>query len=329
MTTPSSRTNGDTDTEPDTISVGPFTAQWETTRAARTTFVTVQVTNAHTRERTVRIENRLDGDVRPPRRRGVAERGWDTDGVTRTVPAGETVSVGYACDAPAVEPPISLEAVSHGTAEASPVERALRSLDDHAPPRAALSAGSGTPKQSGSSTGSETGETAANSGSSDPSPPDDASPGADSGAARSPTADSETTSTDVAAGNHRGVGDAEADDADANTARSTPTATDTAPSTPDRSQPAPSVDSTAWPVPLTVDAWFRAVDARLDTADRLDGSVADATPVVAALGGRRGVAALETTLERDGRALRAVVDRAAALAARIEETDVPELEVAE
>lgn len=71
------------------------------------TLVELLVTNGHSPTR-VRIENRLDGPVWPPRRRGVPASGWDADGVTCTVAAEETRGLGYASPAPAVEPPAEI-----------------------------------------------------------------------------------------------------------------------------------------------------------------------------------------------------------------------------
>lgn len=71
------------------------------------TMVELLVTSGHSPTR-VRIENRLDGPVWPPRRRGVPASGWDAEGVTCTVAADETRGLGYASPAPAVEPPAEI-----------------------------------------------------------------------------------------------------------------------------------------------------------------------------------------------------------------------------
>lgn len=286
---------------PASVDAGPFTATWDVTRAAETTFVTVHVSNAHPRDRTVRVENRLDGAVRPPRRNGVEEPGWDTDGVTTAVPGDGTVSLGYACRAAPLDPPVALRTDTTDVTD-SPVDRALRSLGDHAPPRAAIpdpDASENTPDSSG--------------GRSDTDGRSQSPPDAPASSTRG--ADSVEPSPSVAT-----AADPPAD---------TPTDVDAVP--PEASTDERTADG---PVPLaatptTVTAWFRAVDARVDTADRLAGPVEEATPIVASLGGRRGVETLATTLTRDASALRAVAEHALSLAARIEETDVPDLEAVE
>jgi hypothetical protein len=281
MTPTRSSTDGADDAPPhdsETLSDGPFTASWDVTRTAETTFVTVRVTNDHPCERPVRVDNRLDGAVRPPRRDGVEEPGWDAAGVTTPVPGGGTVSLGYACHAPPLEPPISVRVDSSGATTDSPVDRALRSLGDHAPPRAAIPARVDAVTET-------------------PADPDSES-GLESDAELDPEAENEPQS-DACTPASSCAGDA----------------TDDAPS--------------SAPTPAVVAAWFRAIDARVDTADRLTGPVAEATPVVASLGGRRGVATLAATLDRDASALRAVAERALSLAARVEETDLPDLEAVE
>ncbi|POG56798.1 DUF7857 domain-containing protein [Haloferax marisrubri] len=58
--------------------------------------VSVRVDNDAPVARRVRLRNRLDGPVLPPRRAGVPEPGWDDDGFEGVVPAGSTVALGYA-----------------------------------------------------------------------------------------------------------------------------------------------------------------------------------------------------------------------------------------
>ena len=318
MTTPS--TGGDEEA-PATTRVGPFTARWDVTRATETTFVTVHVTNTGTHDRSVRVENRLDGPVRPPRRHGVVEQGWDGDGVTRTVPGGQTESFGYACDAPVADPPISIRE-SREAAESAPVERALRSLDDHAPPRAAVQATADTPTSSEASAPPESSTTPdPTADNADPAPESErTSETTDTPSETRETPSSETGPTDVsevAVGGH---------DSRSDTADETPGRTHSTDSRAPVQSTSAADSAVPSAVPLPVSAWFRAVDARLDTVDRLDGPVAEATPVIASLGGCRGVTALATTLDADARALRLVADRASALAARLEATDVPDLE---
>ncbi|RDZ43089.1 hypothetical protein C5B91_13230 [Haloferax sp. Atlit-10N] len=58
--------------------------------------VSVRVHNDAPVDRRVRLRNRLDGSVLPPRRAGVPEAGWDDDGFEGVVPASSTVALGYA-----------------------------------------------------------------------------------------------------------------------------------------------------------------------------------------------------------------------------------------
>ncbi|MEF8779160.1 MAG: hypothetical protein V5A46_00605 [Haloferacaceae archaeon] len=106
------------------------------------TFVRATVHNPAPVTRHVRLENRLDGAVLPPRRNGVPERGWDEDGVTLTVPPEATLGVGYACRSPPAEPPVGIEATGRGPApDDSGVRRARRALGTFRPPRAVVAGG--------------------------------------------------------------------------------------------------------------------------------------------------------------------------------------------
>ncbi|GAD52007.1 hypotheical protein [Halarchaeum acidiphilum MH1-52-1] len=69
------------------------------------TLVTAIVRNESDADRRVRIENELDGVVRPPRLDGVAADGWDVDGFEGVVAKRGTLALGYACGgAPSAEP---------------------------------------------------------------------------------------------------------------------------------------------------------------------------------------------------------------------------------
>ncbi|WP_318568314.1 hypothetical protein [Salinigranum marinum] len=267
----------DHDRDRGSIGSGALVVDWHVSRVNETTLVTVRVENTRTHPRRVRIDNLLDGPVSPPRRRGVAERGWDDDGLTCSLAGGERMSVGYACRAPPARPPISVRDDPANEETTPPaVERALRSLGDHAPPRAAL--------------------------------PDDSE--------RRPDPD-------------RRDGPVPADTADG--ADAVESAADEPGSSPAANAGIDEVESAAHgdrsppSVPTTVAAWFAAVEARLETADRLAGDLREATPVVASLGGRAGVETLAATLDDDSAALRRVAVRATALADRVDETDVPDV----
>ena len=129
------------------------------------TLVTVRLDGGAAAQR-VRLANRLDGPVWPPRRRGVPEAGWDDGGVEAVVPADGTVALGYASPAEPADPPVELadSAVVTGGGDderATPAD-ALRRLGDPSPPRdavpvppandparSALSTGSGAPVRPG------------------------------------------------------------------------------------------------------------------------------------------------------------------------------------
>ena len=104
------------------------------------TLVRARLRNERATDRRVSLRNRLEGPVLPPRRHGTLEAGWDRDGVTTVVPAGETVALGYACPAPETAPPVTVEAVgpADGRTSDSTPEAAVRDLGDHRPPRAVL-----------------------------------------------------------------------------------------------------------------------------------------------------------------------------------------------
>jgi hypothetical protein len=79
------------------------TLDWDLDRADGVTLVRLFVESP--RRCRVRIENRLDGPVWPPRRRGQPAAGWDDDGYTGVVPADGLLTVGYSTSAPPDEPP--------------------------------------------------------------------------------------------------------------------------------------------------------------------------------------------------------------------------------
>lgn len=114
---------------------------WTQETAGPVTLVRARLRNERATDRHVSLRNRLDGPVLPPRRRGTAESGWNRDGLTTQVPAGETVALGYACPASATDPPVEIVDVE-SAAEREPPEisaaDAVRTLGDHRPPRAVL-----------------------------------------------------------------------------------------------------------------------------------------------------------------------------------------------
>lgn len=67
------------------------------TVAGGVAFVTVRLRNPTPVARRLRVTNRLDGPVLPPRTAGVPDPGWDDAGVTVVVPPETTRPLGYAC----------------------------------------------------------------------------------------------------------------------------------------------------------------------------------------------------------------------------------------
>lgn len=122
----------------------------ETTTLDEVTLVTVRLHNDTSVARRVRLQNRLDGPVMPPRTDGVPEAGWDDDGYQTVVPAETTVGVGYACPAPECDPPVVVTADERSTGDddearrprapspASAPEAVVRRLGRATPPRDAV-----------------------------------------------------------------------------------------------------------------------------------------------------------------------------------------------
>ena len=108
--------------------------------------VTVELHNPSPVDRRVRVTNRLSGPLLPPRRAGVPERGWDADGFTGVVPAGDHLALGYACPASDDRPPVEISDEGRATADESgtTVAAAIRGLDEARPPADALPDGSAT-----------------------------------------------------------------------------------------------------------------------------------------------------------------------------------------
>lgn len=116
--------------------------EWTLETTAAVTLVSLRLRNDRATDRQVTVNNHLSGPILPPRRQGTAESGWDQNDVTTVVPAGKTVALGYACPAPADEPPAEISDVGAPTGEehGSAVETAIRELGDHRPPRDVLPA---------------------------------------------------------------------------------------------------------------------------------------------------------------------------------------------
>ncbi|NHN60779.1 MULTISPECIES: hypothetical protein [Halorussus] len=122
---------------------------WRVESRADVSLVELLVRNPAATARRVRVANRLDGPVLPPRREGVPEAGWDDGGFEGAVAADECLALGYAVRAPPAEPPAELvwtERAGVHAAErdadavvddASP-EGVVRSLGDPRPPADAV-----------------------------------------------------------------------------------------------------------------------------------------------------------------------------------------------
>jgi len=116
----------------------------ETVRRNGVTFVRATVTNERGTPQLVRLANRLEGPVWPPRLGDVTAPEW-TDGTWEArLEPGQTVGVGYATPAPPLddEAEDAVEVVSRRRADAdqaSDPEEVLASLDEWSPPSDALS----------------------------------------------------------------------------------------------------------------------------------------------------------------------------------------------
>jgi hypothetical protein len=84
------------------------TLDYETERTDGVTLVRLYVTAEHRRR--VRVENRLDGPVWPPRREGQPAAGWDGDTFEGVVTADKRLVAGYATPASPADPPADLVA---------------------------------------------------------------------------------------------------------------------------------------------------------------------------------------------------------------------------
>ena len=116
---------------------------------AEISLVTLVVENSTETARRVRVANRLDGPVWPPRREGVPEAGWDDGGFEGVVAPGASRALGYASPAPPADPPAELvwtERAGETEAERSPdtfdddatPEGIVRALGDPRPPADAV-----------------------------------------------------------------------------------------------------------------------------------------------------------------------------------------------
>ena len=97
---------------------------WDLDSRNGTALVELVVSNPASVARRVRIGNRLDGPVWPPRREGVFEAGWDAGGFEGVVAPGERLALGYASPAPPVEPPAEIVWSERAESDPASTERA-------------------------------------------------------------------------------------------------------------------------------------------------------------------------------------------------------------
>lgn len=261
---------------------------WSVGREGDASLVGVRVRNDGAVPRRVRIESLLDGPVLPPRRGGVPESGWGAGGVTAVIGPGERAAFGFAALADRVDPPVEITSVESMPPDAKGSRASTESDSDRA--RAAVrNLESHRP----------------------PRRAVDGKEAVDRGGERRLGGARAVGSRGDAIDR---TGDAADDDA---TATERPVG-----SAPDRSRP-DGVTSGS-PCPGELDAWFAAVEAQIERAERLtDADLATATVVVEAAGGIGAVEGLDERVGADAERLKAVRDRAAALADRAEESEVP------
>lgn len=267
--------------------------------------VTCRIRNRTPVPRGVRVIDRLDGPTLPPRSNGVSAAGWTDSTHETVVPAGETTAVGYACplgeDATvreSIEEPVELDAVGApaiGRSDGDDTEQLVahaRRLGDSRPPSDAIP----DPEcdAGGASDDGDTGVTA------------------DTGGGTAVNSDR------TAAGD-----DSTAADTDRTAARDDSTTTDT-----DRTTTHTDRTATAQPpladgiCPVPVETYFDRATVRIQRAEATtDGSVES---VAAAFRqSHHTPVTLEQAVARDEAALRAIAERAAELADRAAETEVP------
>ncbi|MFC7204868.1 hypothetical protein ACFQJC_15230 [Haloferax namakaokahaiae] len=220
------------------------------------TLVSVVLENTAPIDRRVRVEHRLDGPVFPPRHHGVPESGWDEDGFEGVVPAESTRSLGYSCpvapdaaDADADIVAVEVLGRAGDDSEMTP-DDVVRELGPSRPPADVVSA----------------------------SPAVESSP--DSADSEEPTAES----TSLSERERTVVSDS---DSEAYSETDEPTATDRdvadAVAKSDCPKVTESADSTHTnaDLPDDLDAYFDALERRLELAERLEGvGVGDAATVL-------------------------------------------------
>ena len=256
---------------------------WSVDREGDASLVGVRVHNDEAVPRRVRIETRLDGAVLPPRRGGAAEAGWDTEGVTAVIGPSEREAFGFASLADPAEPPVEIASVAPATPEAGD-GRAARRGEAAAVQTAVRDLADHRPPRRAAASAEAVDRGGRESG------------GADSG---------------------RDEGDRER--AEPIDEGGPDPGTQTGSGAVETSGERPNAAS-----PTGIEAWFAVVEARIERAERLAGAdLATATAVVEEAGGLDAVEGVDERVAADAESLRAIRDRAAALAERAEGTEVP------
>ncbi|MFC7135990.1 hypothetical protein [Halobaculum litoreum] len=176
----------------------PVTLDATVSVEAGVALVCVRVRNTEPVDRHVRVVDRLDGDLLPPRRHGRPAPGWSADGYAGVVSGDDERALGYACDLddPEATPdggPELVAVTDPGSVAADPVDTARSTLADARPPADAVapapdeSAGGDPPPER------DPGEGGAPSSPTDRTPP---SAGESTPAAEPTPADAPTHATD-------------------------------------------------------------------------------------------------------------------------------------
>ena len=265
------------------------TLDCETERTDGVTLVRLYVTAEHRRR--VRVENRLDGPVWPPRREGQPVAGWDGRTFEGVVAPGERLVAGYATPAQPADPPAEVVAddpAAPGT-PAGPVgvEEGERTPAD----RARAADGGETTRAVGGSDVANVPSLAGGGG--DPTPADIVRSLGDPVVPREavPVPDVQGTDPDESPG-----GSPSGDEGDDTFAPGDGAAS----RVPDPDGAAAPPTDAALVVPGAVRAWLRDVDRRLGAVERrqaAEGTDPDPTLQVAVAGDRRALARVADRVE--------------------------------
>lgn len=270
------------------VSLSATTDRWD-----GVTLVTARLQGAGVAQR-VRLANRLDGPVWPPRRNGVPEEGWKEGSYETVVPADQTVAVGYASPAPPTDDPLQIAEQTivdqRDDHEATTPADVLRELGDPSPPRDAV-----------------------------PIPITEESDG--------------STQADLAAGpqgTSNGGPPKDGDDADRLSGDPARDPESTRPARawePVRGVPGQEMQAQETPcqAPAAVHGWLDTVEERVETAERLAAAdtLPEATEALRAAGSLAQAEDLVETLQDEEATLEAIASRADRLAQRSTESDVP------